>query len=243
MTRLLLVHGWGADRHSWDPIAALVSRWAEVLAPDLAGHGELAADAPAGLTIDDLVTQLADLAGTGEQVVAVGHSMGGQVVAKLAVQHPDLVRVIVVIDPAYGADQAEVERCPDVLAALRSLGSIVGVEFVERAFAGADAGALQVETRDQMSRTPGPVLADLYESMYVAPGSIGPRPATSAFLRKVGKPCLSLYATEAAADFARTVNWPPGSLIEVWPGTTHYLHQEHPARFSELLRRWSGTTR
>jgi pimeloyl-ACP methyl ester carboxylesterase len=231
-TRLLLVHGWGADRRSWDDIAELVEPWADVLAPDLAGHGE--APAEDGLTIDRLVDDLAALA-DGGPVVAVGHSMGGQVVAWLAVRYPELVRAILVIDPAYGADDAEIEHSPDVLADLRRRGTEAGIEFVDRALAGS---ALHGEVRAQMSRTPGPVLADLYESMYLAPGSIGARAATRAFQPRLTTPCLSLYSTEYAADFARSLTWPPGSTIDVWPGATHYLHQQYPDRFAELLMRW-----
>jgi pimeloyl-ACP methyl ester carboxylesterase len=169
-------------------------------------------------------------------VVAVGHSMGGQLVAWLAVRYPSLVQRIVVIDPAYGADDAEMDGCPAVLEDLRTRGSVSGVEFVDRAF--ASESQLHLDVRAQMALTPGPVLADLYESMYLTSGSIGSRPAARAFLPTVGKPCLSLYSNEYAAAFARSIPWAPGSTIEVWPGTTHYLHQQHPERFAELLRNW-----
>ncbi len=234
MTRLLLVHGWGADRQSWNEIAKLVSPWADVVAPDLAGHGSLAGERD--LTVDRLVDDLA--AGLTEPVVAVGHSMGGQLVAWLAVRYPSLAQRIVVIDPAYGADDAEMDGCPAVLEDLRARGSVSGVEFVDRAFDDASGTALHLDAREQMAATPGPVLADLYESMYLTPGSIGSRPAARAFLPTVGKPCLSLYSNEYAAAFARSIPWAPGSTIEVWPGTTHYLHQQHPERFAELLRSW-----
>lgn len=232
--RLLLVHGWGADRQSWDEIAKLTAPWADVVAPDLPGHG--ARTDEDHLTVERLVDDLA--VSLTEPVVAVGHSMGGQLVAWLAVRYPSVVQRIVVIDPAYGADDAEMERCPAVLADLRTRGSASGVEFVDRAFADASGSTLHLDARAQMARTPGPVLADLYESMYLAPGSIGSRPAARAFLPSVGKPCLSLYSNEYAAGFARTIPWAPGSTIEVWPGTTHYLHQEHPERFANVLRSW-----
>ena len=150
------------------------------------------------------------------------------------------MRSIVVIDPAYGADDAEVERCPGVLADLRRRGTEAGVEFVDRALSGS---TLHEVVRAQMARTPGPVLASLYESMYLAPGSIGARAATRAFLPTLTNPCLSLYSTEYAADFARALSWPPDSAVEVWPGATHYLHQQYPDRFAELLMRWLAERR
>ena len=235
-SRLLLVHGWGADRRSWDEIAKLVEPWADVLAPDLAGHGERTDDGE--LTVERLVDDLAG--GLSEPVVAVGHSMGGQLVTWLAVRYPSLVQRLVVIDPAYGADDAEMDQCPAVLEDLLTRGSESGVEFVDRAFADAHGSGLHLDARAQMAVTQGPVLAGLYESMYLASGSIGSRPAARAFLPTVGKPCLSLYSNEYAAAFARSIPWPPGSTIEVWPGTTHYLHQQHPDRFAELLRAWTS---
>lgn len=232
---MLLVHGWGADRRSWDDFAL----GPEVSAPDLLGHGERADQADPGLTIGELVRDLVtDLV---EPVVAIGHSMGGQVVTKLAVEHPSLVRAIVVIDPAYGADEAEMRQCPAVLADLRTCGTEAGVAFVDRAFAASPGAPVHKSARAQMSRTPGPVLADLYHSMYLAPDGIGSRPAAREYLTKLDKPCLSLYSTEYAADFTRSLSWSPGSAIEVWPGTTHYLHQEHPRRFARLVTSWLTT--
>ncbi|TDO30582.1 pimeloyl-ACP methyl ester carboxylesterase [Kribbella sp. VKM Ac-2527] len=228
--RILLVHGWGANGNAWRQITDLVSEWSETTAPDLRGHGtQIDADGPytIGALADDLAKMIHD------PVVAVGHSMGGQVVADLAARYPELVTAVVVIDPAYGADDEEIALAPDRLADLRERGSEAGAEFVDRAF--PQTNELHRETRAAMERTPGDVLADLYESMYLAPGSFGHRPATRDFLATAQHPFHSLYSTGRAADFAMSLTWPAGSTIEVWPGTGHYLHQEHPDRFAQLL--------
>ncbi|MFC5268520.1 alpha/beta fold hydrolase [Kribbella qitaiheensis] len=181
-----------------------------------------------------------DLAATiTEPVVAVGHSMVGQGVAHLADQHSELVQTIVVIDSAYGADDAEMARCPAPLHDLRTRGTDFGVEFVDRAFTGADGTPLHLAARTQMAHTPGPVLADLYESMYLTPTSIAARPAGRESLpphhhQALPQPLLQ----RVRVAFARTIAWTADSEIEVWPGTTHYLHQQHAAQFSELLKTW-----
>jgi pimeloyl-ACP methyl ester carboxylesterase len=228
---ILLVHGWGADGKAWRQIAKRVGEWDEVTAPDLRGHGtQIDADGP--YTITTLAEDLAKL--IHDPVVAVGHSMGGQVVADLAARYPELVTDVVVIDPAYGADDEEIAAAPHRLADLRERGSQAGVEFVDRAF--PQTSELHRDTRAAMERTPGDVLADLYESMYLAPGSFGHRPATRDFLATARHRYHSLYSTGRAADFAMSLTWPAGSTIEVWPGTGHYLHQEYPDRFAQLLR-------
>ncbi len=234
---ILLVHGWGANGDAWRKITSLVSEWSEVTAPDLRGHGtQIDADGP--YTISTLADDLAKL--IHDPVVAVGHSMGGQVVADLAARYPELMTDVVVIDPAYGADDEEIAAAPHRLADLRERGSHAGAEFVDGAFRpqrhSPQTNELHRETRAAMERTPGNVLADLYESMYLTPGSFGHRPATRDFLATARHPYHSLYSTGRAADFAMSLTWPAGSTIEVWPGTGHYLHQEHPDRFAQLLR-------
>jgi pimeloyl-ACP methyl ester carboxylesterase len=79
-TRLVLLHGLGANADVWEPLGPLIhGRW---LAPDLRGHGRSPHRAPysyAGYAAD-----VADLLGQDEEVVIVGHSMGGVVAALLA---------------------------------------------------------------------------------------------------------------------------------------------------------------
>jgi pimeloyl-ACP methyl ester carboxylesterase len=240
----LLVHGWGADHRAWEDVQRLLVRRARVFAPDLPGHGgctSVRGAVTGGLTVADFsraLTETLEMAG-GPPVVAVGHSMGAQAVVALAVARPDLVGAVAVVDPAYGADEAEMMRAPEVLADLRVRGTAAGVEFVDRAFPAREPEGLWRSVREQMSCTGGEVLADLYESMYLGELSMGPRRGTRSWLEQVRKPVLSLYSTRPAADFAGTLPWPAGSRIEVWPGMTHYLHQQQPSRFVRLLETWA----
>ena len=86
---LLLVHGWGGHARTWDPIADALQPGHRVIAADLRGHGKspvpLDGYRPADMA-GDLVALL-DRLGTGP-VVAVGHSMGAQIVTAMAVEHP-----------------------------------------------------------------------------------------------------------------------------------------------------------
>src|SRR4051794_16229241 len=114
---LLLVHGWGGDSRAW---SGLTFEGRRVITVDLRGHGRspVLADGyrPADYAAD--LAALVDRLKVGP-VVAVGHSMGGQIVVELALEHPDLVAAVVAVDPAYGADEAEVATFEQRLAALR----------------------------------------------------------------------------------------------------------------------------
>lgn len=69
-------------------------------APDLLGHGRSPWQAP--WTIDANTSALAEL--VAEPVVVVGHSFGGAIALHLAATHPELVKGLVLLDPAVGLD-------------------------------------------------------------------------------------------------------------------------------------------
>ena len=82
---LLLVHGLGGTRRSWDPISISLAQGRDVIALDLPGHGETPEQVDSG-TFDGLARSLDDwlghegLAG----VDMVGSSMGARLVLELA---------------------------------------------------------------------------------------------------------------------------------------------------------------
>lgn len=76
----LLLHGLGATRDVWRGlIGCLRGRW---IAPDLRGHG--ASPHAARYMLDDHAADVAALAGDAQDVVVVGHSMGGAIALTLA---------------------------------------------------------------------------------------------------------------------------------------------------------------
>jgi len=101
--RILLVHGLGASTLSWEPIGAPLATAldATVTAVDLAGfgltrlsRGRRATVAANGRLVASLLKQHIGPA------VVMGNSMGGAISVGLAARHPDLVRALVLVDPA-----------------------------------------------------------------------------------------------------------------------------------------------
>lgn len=102
---IVLVHCWMCDRTFWrEQIPVLAERY-RVVAMDLPGHGEAGVDretwtvAAYGDDVAGLVTSL-DL----DDVVLVGHSMGGPVSLRAAALIPDRVRGIVAVDTLHDAE-------------------------------------------------------------------------------------------------------------------------------------------
>jgi len=78
--RLVLIHGLGANADVWLPLAEHINpRW---IAMDLRGHGRSPYQAPYGYAI--YAADVAELLAQDEEVVVVGHSMGGVVGMALA---------------------------------------------------------------------------------------------------------------------------------------------------------------
>lgn len=97
---VVLVHGIGMGQQYFGLLRAELARTFDVVAIDLPGFGEApeptraASMQECGAIVGGVIRDLG-LA----PIVAVGHSMGTQVVSELAVQHPDLIAALVLIAP------------------------------------------------------------------------------------------------------------------------------------------------
>ncbi|WP_225859187.1 alpha/beta fold hydrolase [Streptomyces albicerus] len=234
---LLLVHGWGGDGEDWAPT---LPYWRHrVIVPDLRGHGRSPRPGN-GYGPRDFAADLAELLRglAPGPVVAVGHSMGGQAVTALAVEHPYLVRALVVVDPAYGADEAEALRIPGQQEELRREGSEWAARFVAGAFQPGAHDELRDRQRKLMAAMDPDVLARCRDGMYLAPDAFGLRPATRAYLARRTHPVLGVYSNAPAADFERGTLTHPASHVEIFENCGHFLHEERPRDFAELVERW-----
>jgi pimeloyl-ACP methyl ester carboxylesterase len=118
---LILLHGLAGAAANWRALAAhLVGRF-RLLIPDLPGHGRSTAF-PAVTTLDpfaDRVARLAELEAMTSAAVA-GHSMGGLVGLRLAVNFPKLVsRLVLTAAAGIRSSTREAERYLAAAALLR----------------------------------------------------------------------------------------------------------------------------
>ncbi|MDT0266022.1 alpha/beta hydrolase [Streptomyces sp. DSM 44915] len=235
---LLLVHGWGGDRREWAGVTAGLAGRHRTLAPDLPGHGDTAPrpgrHAPR-LVADDLAGWLR-ATGTGP-VVAVGHSMGGQVVAALAVDHPELVLATVTVATGFGGG-AGLDRLRAEQAALRREGAAWVARFAGRAAGPATPAAVTERVRRRLVAADPAVLAAYREAMYLAPGAFGRRPAAAALLARRRCPALALHTSAEAAAWEAGLPAHPLSRQVVWPECGHYPHEERPVEVAALLADW-----
>ena len=100
-TTLLLLHGYGESLTTWRSVFDPLSTTARVIAIDLPGFGGSdKPDVPYSLpAMTERLSRFIDhwISGT---LVVVGHSMGGELAASLALARPDRVKRLVLIAPA-----------------------------------------------------------------------------------------------------------------------------------------------
>jgi len=97
---VLLLHGIPTSSRLWDAVGADLAADFDVIAPDLIGFGESAKPADREVSMAEqarLMPQLLDALGI-RQVVLVGHDIGGAAAQVMAVDAPDRVRALALID-------------------------------------------------------------------------------------------------------------------------------------------------
>ncbi len=95
---VLLIHGLAGSSKTWDTVMPLLAEHADVIAPDLLGHGESAK--PSGdYSLGAFASGLRDFLAVIDvpRVTIVGHSFGGGVAMQLAYQHPELLDRLVLV--------------------------------------------------------------------------------------------------------------------------------------------------
>lgn len=238
---LVFVHGLTDSGEGWP---SAVGHWQDrysIIAYDQRGHGrsprftdEQRAGHPGDVLVDDLVALLAQL---GEAPVVLGHSLGGAVALAAAVHRPDLVRALVLEDPA-ALEPGEAQRSPakgeELVAGLAS-----SLEAV-------DDEALSATRRDQHPDWPEDELLvtgraeQRMDREFLALGDYKPSARWPELL--AGLTTVTLLVTgdrdvvvdDAVEKLVESARNPHVELVRV-PGAGHCVRRERSERFFEVV--------
>jgi len=243
---LLLIHGFGGSTFSWRDVQPALSSNFDVLAVDLSGFGyterpksdaAYAVEAQTGLLL-----RLLDALSI-QQVDVAGHSYGAGLALRLAREHPDRVRTLILVDG--GAGEAAPEGVATIPAFLRPLFAC----FVERFFLTPDGirGLLSgfVHRREiitdqvvqgYLDRLRVEGLAEALNGFFAA-ATRTPPPVDPAAIRQ---PTLIIWGRHdrvfPIASGRALAERIPGSFFVEFEHSGHLPMEEEPERFAEEVR-------
>ena len=150
---IALLHGPGGSLQDWMPVARRLAQSHRVVLLELPGHG--LRPLRGALTLEHAARSLdATLAEESKQpVVLVGHGLGGLVAAVEALEHPERVRALVLVETALRPAALEAERMRrldaldrDYPRALREIYSAYGRDSAQGALLHARAAKIGAST-------------------------------------------------------------------------------------------------
>lgn len=186
---LILVHGIGASRHSWDGLVARLAPQYRCITYDLRGHGR-SPTPPPPYTLDDLVDDLEALrAELGiDSAHLAGHSLGGMIGPRYAQRYPHRVRSLGLYSTAAFRTAEDAAKVRGVVAAMRDRGIAPVLETLKERwftpqFAARCPDVIARRMRQVIDTDPAVFLSvfDIYAETEMAP-----------WLHAVTAPCLVL---------------------------------------------------
>jgi pimeloyl-ACP methyl ester carboxylesterase len=230
---IVLIHGWATDANYWnaqiDPLKAKYT----VVTVDLAGHGASGknrADWSMGNYGEDVATVVRGI--PNQQVILVGHSMGGTVALEATPRIGDRVIGIIVVDAlkSVGLPPLPMAEIQKRVAPFRTdfIGAVRKYATEELFEKGADPLFVQKVAYD-MSLEPPEVAVPSLEALLSMD--------FKTVLPQVRIPVLAINSDLGATDEARIRKSLPTFKAVIIPHTSHFLMMEVPDKFNPLLFR------
>ncbi len=109
---ILLVHGLGGDIRSWEFQENALAEHFTLIMPDQRGHGHSGGPDADTVSTEDFANDLATLLDklNYDSLHVVGHSMGGMIAQQFALDHPEYVEKLVLIDTAPRITEATIDE-------------------------------------------------------------------------------------------------------------------------------------
>ena len=229
---LLFLHGVGLRAEAWAAQLDALAPLAQVVAPDMLGHGENTHQISSPTMSDFLEISSAVLCSLPQPAIVVGHSMGAMLALALAERHPDRIAKVVALNAIF-------ERSDAAATAVRSRADDLD-------------GKTQIDPSTTLNRWFGDTKSPERDACRSWLESVDPAAYKSAYTAFANSPipnadtlrnltCASIFMTgseepnstpemsTAMADIASD-----GHAIIV-EGAAHMLPMTHPDRVNSLL--------
>ncbi len=229
---LIFIHGWCCDRSHWDAQLPYFAQKYVVVAIDLAGHGESGLDRKEwtmGAFGEDVVAVVNKL--DLDQVVLVGHSMGGFVILEAARRMPKRVIGLVGVDTLQNFEnKLTQEQIDEMLTPLRSNFVEFSRNFVSSMFTPTSDSVLVEKIVNDMSSAPQVVGIGALEGYIDFQNNEIIR-----VLQEVKAPITCINSDKYPTNAEANQQYAPSFKAIIMPGVGHFNMMEDPETFNRLL--------
>lgn len=227
---LVFVHGWSCDRGYWKgQLPAFADRY-RVVALDLAGHGESGAGRAAytmgafGADVAAVIDRLPL-----DDVVLIGHSMGGDAILETALLRPERVRGLIWVDTYATLGTPRTEEEVEAFTDSFRPDFVARTQRLVRGMFPPQADAKLVDwIANDMSSAPPEVALDVF------PRAIDNHGRVLEVLPQLGVPLVSINPDYWPVDGDAMHRHGVRDVL-VMPDSGHFLMMEDPKRFNRLL--------
>jgi len=229
---IVFIHGWCCDRTYWEAQLPYFAQKYKVVTIDLAGHGESGLDRKEwtmGAFGEDVVAVVNKL--NLDQVVLVGHSMGGFVILEAARRMPQLVIGLAGVDTLNNFEYKFTQELIDeFFTPLRSNFVELTRNYVPSMFTPTSDSALVEKIANDMSSAP-PV------------AGIGALEGNVDFqnneiiqvLKEVKAPITCINSDKEPTNVETNQHYAPSFKAVIMSGVGHFNMMEDPETFNRLL--------
>lgn len=230
---IVLIHGWATDANYWNAqLGPLKARYS-VVVPDLAGHGASSrnrTDWSMGNYGEDVASVVRRI--PNQQVILVGHSMGGVVALEATRRIGDRVIGIIAVDalrsiglPPISQREIDIRLAPFRADFVGQTRKYVTESLFQK---GADRALMQKIAYDMSLEPPDVAVASMQALLGLDLAPV---------LADIHVPVLAINSDLAPTDEARIRKSLPDFKADVLPHTGHFLMMEAPQQFNPILLR------
>jgi 3-oxoadipate enol-lactonase len=186
---LILIHGIGASRHSWDGLVAHLGNRFRCITYDLRGHGKSPMPKPP-YTLEDLVDDLERL----REELGIdyahfaGHSLGGMIGPAYARRYPGRVRSLGLYSTAAFRTEEDSAKVKGVVTAMRAKGIAPVLETLRDRWFTPEFAARRPEVIDRRMRQ----VIDTDAAVFLSVFDIYAETEMAPWLGEIRHPCLVL---------------------------------------------------
>lgn len=239
---VMLLHGWTCDSNDWIGQLPLFESKYRVVAPDLRGHGRSEVMPSGAYRPADYVADIETLIATrypGEKFVIVGHSMGGQIAARLALKRPDLVSAVVSVDGAlgFGGDAAQLfdKTVRDLSAGDPA---VVVPALFQLVYDAATDPAFKRWHARRVQGMPNHVVRESFGPLFFGADQVGVGEASAKFCERLEVPIYHLCRDPAQANRMQPWFSHPKSKVDLWSNAGHWIMQDRREDANAAITAW-----